>query len=94
MNLTKAGIDVHVTVPPETLTTPYMHARSAIVDDGKGAGIYIGSISLSDDSITFNREVGLILKGPRAKTARKRLRERFELDWTTKSQSIRPWLGL
>lgn len=91
VSLAEAGVDIHVTVPPETYTTPYMHARSAIVDGGKG-GIYIGSISLSEDSITFNREVGLILKAAGAKLALRRLQDRFNLDWATKSQSIQPWI--
>jgi phosphatidylserine/phosphatidylglycerophosphate/cardiolipin synthase-like enzyme len=38
-----------------------MHARSAIVD---GSIAYLGSVSLSPDSITFNREMGLISQQP------------------------------
>ena len=38
--------------------SPYMHARTAVAD---GTRAYLGSISLSPDSPTYNREVGLIL---------------------------------
>jgi phosphatidylserine/phosphatidylglycerophosphate/cardiolipin synthase-like enzyme len=59
--LAAAGIDVHVSGPDETAQFPYMHARAAVVD-GKIA--YLGSHSLSPDSITFNREMGLVLRAP------------------------------
>jgi phosphatidylserine/phosphatidylglycerophosphate/cardiolipin synthase-like enzyme len=57
--LAGAGVDVHVSGPTETAQMPYMHARAAVID-GKIA--YLGSISLSPDSITFNREMGMILQ--------------------------------
>lgn len=57
--LAAAGVDVHVSGPDETAELPYMHARAAVVDDKIA---YLGSISLSPDSITFNREMGLILR--------------------------------
>ena len=56
--LKAAGIHVHVTRPPESPESPYMHARTAVAD---GRRAYLGSISLSPDSATYNREVGLIL---------------------------------
>jgi cardiolipin synthase len=59
--LATAGVDVHVSGPAESAELPYMHARSAVVD-GKVA--YLGSISLSPDSITFNREMGLVSRQP------------------------------
>ena len=46
---------------PETPQLPYMHARAAIID---GRIAYLGSVSLSPDSITFNREMGLIFRQP------------------------------
>jgi cardiolipin synthase A/B len=52
------GVQVHVTGPAQTFQTPYMHARTMLVD---GTRLYIGSISFSPDSTTFNREVGLFL---------------------------------
>ncbi len=61
MALAGAGVDVHVSGPVETRQLPYMHARAAVID-GKIA--YLGSISLSPDSITFNREMGLVLQQP------------------------------
>ncbi len=57
--LKAAGVHVHITTDPQTKKCPYMHARTAIADKKR---VYIGSISLSPDSITFNREVGIILK--------------------------------
>ncbi len=56
--LKAAGVDVHVTAKPESAARPYMHARTAIAD---GRRAYLGSISLSPDSTTVNREVGLIV---------------------------------
>ncbi len=78
--LQTAGIKVHVTVLPESREHPYMHARTAIAD-GKVA--YVGSISLSPDSSTFNREVGLILDKKRVVD---KLRKQFEIDYRTKSK--------
>jgi phosphatidylserine/phosphatidylglycerophosphate/cardiolipin synthase-like enzyme len=57
--LAAAGVEVHVSGPDETARLPYMHARAAVVD---AATAYLGSVSLSPDSITFNREMGLILR--------------------------------
>ena len=59
--LAAAGVDVHVSGPDESEQLPYMHARAAVAD---GEIAYLGSISLSPDSITFNREMGLILRQP------------------------------
>ena len=55
--LAAAGVQVHVSGPQESAQLPYMHARAAVVD---GRIAYLGSVSLSPDSITFNREMGLI----------------------------------
>ncbi|PZF75938.1 hypothetical protein DK847_14885 [Aestuariivirga litoralis] len=52
------GVNVRVTGPVQTFQKPYMHARTMLAD---GARLYIGSISFSPDSTTFNREVGLFL---------------------------------
>ncbi len=77
--LKAAGVQIHVTRPPETMQTPYMHARTAIADKKYG---YIGSISLSPDSITFNREVGIILK---KKHLVNKLRKQFNEDFLLNS---------
>jgi phosphatidylserine/phosphatidylglycerophosphate/cardiolipin synthase-like enzyme len=77
--LKAAGIQVHVTRPPESQDSPYMHARTAVAD-GKLA--YLGSISLSPDSATYNREVGLILDDTRFV---RRLENQFEIDFNSKS---------
>jgi phosphatidylserine/phosphatidylglycerophosphate/cardiolipin synthase-like enzyme len=73
--LAAAGVDVHVSGPNETAQLPYMHARAAVVD-GKVA--YLGSISLSPDSITFNREMGLVL---RQRVLVRKLEEQFQSDY-------------
>ena len=77
--LKAAGIQIHVTRPPESAESPYMHARTAVAD-GKRA--YLGSISLSPDSATHNREVGLILDGEHVV---RELQNQFEIDFNSKS---------
>ena len=78
--LKAAGVHVHVTRLPETAQSPYMHARTAVAD-GKRA--YLGSISLSADSTTYNREVGLILDN---RHFVEELQNQFESDFNSKSQ--------
>jgi phosphatidylserine/phosphatidylglycerophosphate/cardiolipin synthase-like enzyme len=52
------------------------------VADGRRA--YLGSISLSPDSATYNREVGLILDDTRVVT---KLQNQFEIDFHSKSHA-------
>lgn len=59
--LAAAGVEVRVSGPDESAQLPYMHARAAVVD---GEIAYLGSISLSPNSITFNREMGLLSRQP------------------------------
>ena len=73
--LSAAGVDVHVN-GAETPPFPYMHARADMVDGQIG---YLGSDSLSPDSITFNREMGLILHDP---DLLQQLQAQFESDYT------------
>lgn len=80
--LKAAGVRVHVTGPLESAELPYMHARTAVAD-GKVA--YLGSISLSPDSITFNREVGIILND---KGFVHKLKKQFEIDFRWKSHKL------
>jgi phosphatidylserine/phosphatidylglycerophosphate/cardiolipin synthase-like enzyme len=77
--LKEAGVHVHVTLPPETKRHPYMHARSAIADKRR---VYIGSISLSPNSITFNREAGIFLK---RKHVVSQMQKQFDIDYHSKS---------
>ena len=79
--LATAGVDVHVSGPDESAQLPYMHARAAVVD-GKIA--YLGSISLSPDSITFNREMGLISRQSSIVGA---LEAEFESDYKTRTRT-------
>lgn len=72
--LADAGVEVHVSGPEQSATQPYMHARAAIVDGKTG---YLGSVSLSPDSTTFNREVGRILHD---RPLVRRLARQFESD--------------
>ena len=78
-----AGVEVHVTRQPETKQFPYMHART-IVADGKRA--YLGSISLSPNSSTFNREVGRILNDRHVVD---KLQKQFKIDYNTKSYDFK-----
>lgn len=75
MKLKAAGISVHVTGPTESFQSPYMHARSMVVDQSR---LYIGSISFSPDSSTFNREVGLVISDAGILAV---VSSRFELDY-------------
>jgi cardiolipin synthase A/B len=77
--LKAAGVQVHVTRPPESAQSPYMHARTAVAD-GKRA--YLGSISLSADSITYNREVSLFLDDRHVVD---KLQDQFEIDFNSNS---------
>ena len=61
-----------------------MHARAALVD-GKVA--YLGSISLSPDSTTVNREMGLIV---RQKSAVRKLSAQFESDYRSRTKVSSP----
>ncbi len=60
--LKAAGVKVHVTRPFGSFERPYMHARMAL---GDNETLYIGSVSLSPNSTTENREVGIILSDPK-----------------------------
>lgn len=82
--LAAAGVHVHVSGPEQNAQKPYMHARAAIVD-AKIA--YLGSISLSPDSATSNREMGLI---QRLTTAVRKLGAQFESDYTTRTKTYTP----
>jgi phosphatidylserine/phosphatidylglycerophosphate/cardiolipin synthase-like enzyme len=78
--LVSVGVDVHVSEPPETAERPYMHARAAIVDGGVA---YLGSISLSADAATVNREVGRIVREQEAVDV---LRRQFEEDFVSRTR--------
>ncbi|MEO8752777.1 MAG: phospholipase D-like domain-containing protein [Casimicrobiaceae bacterium] len=78
--LAAAGVRVNVTRPPETAQTPYMHARTAVAD---GRRAYLGSISLSPDGTTYNREVGPFLYDRHLVDE---LQTQFEIDFHAKSQ--------
>lgn len=79
--LKAAGIQVHVTRPPESPESPYMHARTAVAD---GRLAYLGSVSLSPVSTAYNRDVGLILGD---KHVVRKLQDQFDIDFNTKSQA-------
>jgi len=79
--LAAAGVHVHVSGPQESAQLPYMHARAAVVDDSIA---YLGSVSLSPDSITFNREMGLISQHPLLVNG---LEAQFQSDYLSRSKS-------
>jgi len=80
--LAAAGVAIHVTRAPENAQTPYMHARSAVADRKVA---YLGSISLSPDSATRNRGVGLIVRDA---AVVKKLQRRFDADFAEKSIAL------
>jgi phosphatidylserine/phosphatidylglycerophosphate/cardiolipin synthase-like enzyme len=88
--LAGGGVSVRVTLPPKSAKLPYMHARTAVRD---GKELYLGSISLSPESIEANREVGLLLGGKGQAAAVKAVRRRFEGDFADKSSPLPPPLG-
>jgi phosphatidylserine/phosphatidylglycerophosphate/cardiolipin synthase-like enzyme len=59
-----------------------MHARADVVD---GLTAYLGSVSLSPNAITFNREMGLIL---RDQTLVHQLQSQFESDYLQLSRKF------
>jgi phosphatidylserine/phosphatidylglycerophosphate/cardiolipin synthase-like enzyme len=79
--LASVGVDVHVSEPPETAERPYMHARAAVVD---GSVAYLGSISLSADGTTLNREVGRITQEAEVVEV---LRRQFEEDFVLRTRA-------
>jgi cardiolipin synthase len=80
--LAAAGVQVHVSGPSESAAEPYMHARAAVID---GRIAYLGSISFSPDSITFNREMGLLL---REGVVVRRLQDQFESDYRFRTRGL------
>jgi phosphatidylserine/phosphatidylglycerophosphate/cardiolipin synthase-like enzyme len=82
--LRAAGVRVNVTRRPESAARPYMHARTMVAD---GARAYLGSISLSPDSTTVNREVGLILT---RRAVVERMARRFAADFAARSTPYVP----
>ncbi|EDY37757.1 conserved hypothetical protein [Cyanobium sp. PCC 7001] len=73
--LQAVGVAVRTSGPDQSAAQPYMHARAAVVDHRLA---YVGSISLSPDSATVNREMGLIKDDPRlVKDLARRFRKDF-----------------
>jgi cardiolipin synthase A/B len=72
--LAAAGVNVHVNGGAD-VGVPYMHARAAVVDGQTG---YLGSVSLSPNATTVNREVGLIVQD---KAVVQQLEAQFESDY-------------
>jgi cardiolipin synthase A/B len=79
--LAAAGVQVHVSGPQESAQLPYMHARAAVVD---GRIAYLGSVSLSPNSITSNREMGLISQQPLLVHG---LEAQFQSDYLSRTKS-------
>lgn len=74
--LQAVGVIVHTSGPGFSPSQPYMHARVDILDGGRQ--VFLGSISLAPDSVTFNREIGLLLTNLAVKRA---LAAQFEQDF-------------
>ena len=78
--LAENGVQVRVTAgqyPPAD--TPYMHAKTMIVD---GRLAYLGSIDLQTASTSEDRELGITFQAPRLVA---RLRAQFQSDWAGSS---------
>lgn len=80
--LVAAGVQVHVSGPGQSAQQPYMHARAAVVD---GTAAYLGSVSLSLDSATMNREMGLI---QRHTAVVRKLAAQFESDFDARTKTF------
>ena len=63
-------------VQVKTMTNPYVHGKTIIVDNRNA---YIGSINFSSQSLDENRELGIILSDENALTM---LENTFEHDWS------------
>jgi phosphatidylserine/phosphatidylglycerophosphate/cardiolipin synthase-like enzyme len=64
--LTSAGAHVRVYAPSASL---YIHAKLLVSDAGTGAQVaFVGSQNFSTESLRYNRELGLVLRGTAAIT--------------------------
>lgn len=70
--LTTAGVHVR-TYDPKALL--YIHAKMILVD---GARAFVGSENFSQDSLDYNRELGIVLTDPKIIAA---LAATFDSDW-------------
>jgi phosphatidylserine/phosphatidylglycerophosphate/cardiolipin synthase-like enzyme len=82
--LAAAGVHVHVSGPKQNAQQPYMHARAAVVDDTVA---YLGSVSLSPESATMNREMGLI---QRQTAVVRKLAAQFQSDFSSRTKTLNP----
>ncbi|MDG0816081.1 phospholipase D-like domain-containing protein [Bdellovibrio svalbardensis] len=55
--LSSAGVDARLSVPPYNGQNPYIHAKSMVVDNQE---FYVGSENFSYNSLTAARELGII----------------------------------
>jgi len=72
--LRKAGVHIRVFAPKDPL---YIHAKMILADDSEA---FVGSQNFSENSLTKNRELGIILSASSSITT---LKETFEKDWGT-----------
>lgn len=73
--LTEAGVMTRVIPSPSSNETPYMHAKTFVVDKQIG---FLGSENYSLNSLSYARELGVLFKNPKAIEF---LDETFEQDW-------------
>jgi cardiolipin synthase len=73
--LAKAGVQIKVMPSPSTPKTPYMHAKTIIVDR---AMLFLGSENLSNNSLLYSREVGIVFTNKKSIGF---VGSSFERDW-------------
>ncbi len=81
--LSTYGVDVHVN-GLRNVPLPYFHARAAVAD---GSSAYLGSISLSPNSTTLNREMGLTVQDA-AFAHKLQLQLQFQSDYASLTQKF------
>jgi phosphatidylserine/phosphatidylglycerophosphate/cardiolipin synthase-like enzyme len=59
--LTAAGVHVDTYSGSGSSTSPYIHAKDIVAD---GTNAYMGSINFSENSMTNNRELGIVTDDP------------------------------
>lgn len=59
--LSSAGVDARLSVPPYNGANPYIHAKSIVVDE---QDFYVGSENFSYNSLVLARELGIIETSP------------------------------
>jgi cardiolipin synthase A/B len=82
--LSASGVQAHVMPHPASVTTPYMHAKTLVVD---GHRAYVGSVNYSTNSTTKARELGVVVTNANVIDS---LTTTFEADWAASHDAPNP----